>query len=167
MKSRGTGPVIVRMYVEADAADTLAVFTAAITTTASADYSPEQIRAWAQPGTRDLRSWGAAMSSRDTVVATIDGEVAGFSDARLDGYIDMMFVSPEYARRGVAKRLLAFVEARARSAGARELTSDASITARPFFERHGFSVTAEQHPVRDGVELTNYRMNKALDIRDA
>jgi hypothetical protein len=34
--------------------------------------------------------------------------------------------------------------------------------SRPFFERHGFTVDAEQHPVRAGVELTNYKMRKEL-----
>jgi quinol monooxygenase YgiN len=43
-----------------------------------------------------------------------------------------------------------------------ELTSDVSITARPFFERYGFTVEAEQHPVSCGVPLTNYTMTKKL-----
>lgn len=42
------------------------------------------------------------------------------------------------------------------------LTTNASITARPFFERFGFVVLAEQHPVTRGVRLTNYRMEKRL-----
>ena len=39
----------VRPYEYADAAGTLALFLAAITETASADYSAEQIQAWAAP----------------------------------------------------------------------------------------------------------------------
>lgn len=35
-----------------------------------------------------------------------------------------------------------------------------SITARPFFEHHGFVAVTEQHPVRAGVELVNWRMVK-------
>jgi putative acetyltransferase len=34
--------------------------------------------------------------------------------------------------------------------------------ARPFFERQGWSVLAEQTVTKRGVELTNYRMRKAL-----
>ncbi|WP_258065505.1 hypothetical protein [Rathayibacter tritici] len=44
--------ITIRPYLECDAADTLAVFLAAVTETAAADYSPEQITAWA--GRRDL-----------------------------------------------------------------------------------------------------------------
>jgi putative acetyltransferase len=36
--------------------------------------------------------------------------------------------------------------------------TNASITARPFFEKHGFMVVAEQHPVIRGVEMINYKM---------
>ena len=54
------------------------------------------------------------------------------------------------------------MEAHARRAQLTELTSDVSITARPFFERHGFNVKAKQHPVMGGVLLTNYKMRKKL-----
>ena len=163
--SRITNTVTIRAYRRSDAADTLTIFTEAITSTASGDYSPEQIRAWAKPGQRDLSTWHAAMESRDSIVATVDDAVVGFSDNNATGYIDMMFVSPRHLRLGVATHLLAFVERRARTAGFRELTANVSVTARPFFERFGFEVVAEQHPVRDGVELVNYAMRKLLTER--
>lgn len=148
----------IRPYAASDAAGTLAVFLAAVTGTASADYSPEQIRAWA--GERDVPSWHAAMQRRDAFVATIGGELAGFSDVGPTGWVDMMFVAPRFLRRGVASRLLA--EASARVPATVELSADVSITARPFFEHHGFVVVAEQHPVRSGVELTNFRMRRPV-----
>lgn len=166
MENPHASAVTIRAYVQSDAADTLTVFTEAIVKTASADYTVEQIRAWAKPGQRDLPSWHAAMDSRGTVIAQIDAQLAGFSDCDPTGHIDMMFVSPKYLRRGVAGQLLKFVEHRARSAGLAELTSDVSITARPFFERYGFEVIAEQRPIKAGVELTNYKMRKALADRE-
>ncbi|MFC7767026.1 GNAT family N-acetyltransferase [Leucobacter soli] len=72
------------------------------------------------------------MSSRGSFVATVDDEIVGFSDVAADGRIDMMFVAPEHQRRGVAGRLLAEAERRARTSGVAELYTDASITARPF-----------------------------------
>lgn len=70
----------------------------------------------------------------------------------------MMFVAPKFGRRGVAGALLAPLRGIAVAAGLAELSTDASITARPFFEQHGFAVVTEQHPVTRGVEMTNYRM---------
>ena len=154
----------VRAYRPADAAETLAVFVAAITVTASADYSPEQIRAWARADERDVSVWHQAMTARNSIVAVVGGEIAGFSDVDANGYIDMMFVSPQYARRGVASALLTHNEDVARTSATERLTANVSLTARPFFEAHGFSVEAEQYPVMKGVQLTNYRMGKSLAI---
>ncbi len=102
------------------------------------------------------------MLERNSYVATVDGAPAGFSDVNSAGYIDMLFVTPQFQRRGVARQLIRHVETHARSVQVTELTADVSITARPFFERHGFTVEAEQHPVRGGVPLTNYTMKKKL-----
>lgn len=156
------GQVTLRAYSRADASPTLAVFLAAVTGTASAHYSPEQIAAWSAPAERNLDSWHAARARLDTLVAVLDGEIAGFSDVDAHGYIDMMFVAPRFGRRGVAGALLAELEHRARAAGTAELSVHASLTARPFFERHGFLVLEERHPVLRGVHLTNFRMLKPL-----
>ena len=153
---------MIRPYEHSDAAETLVVFISAVTETASADYTAEQVQAWAQPDRREVGAWHEAMLARNSIVATIGGELAGFSDVSPDGYVDMMFVSPRHHRRGVAREILAHLEAQARSQGTPVLSADVSITARPFFERHGFTVEAEQHPVKAGVELTNYKMRKEL-----
>lgn len=143
--------VVIRPYEHSDdAAETLAVFISAVTETASADYTAEQVQAWAQPERRDVGAWHAAMLARNCIVATIGGELAGFSDVSPDGDVDVMFVAPRHQRRGVARQLLAHVEAHARSEGTPALSADVSITARPFFERHGFRVEAEQRPVKAG-----------------
>jgi putative acetyltransferase len=162
MNSSDASLVTLRAYAPSDAADTLTVFTDAITQTAASHYTAEQIDAWAQPGRRDLTRWDKAMSERGTVVAVQGAEVVGFSDVDQSGYIDMLFVSPRHLRRGIARTLLSFVEQQARSAGTAELTSDVSVAARPFFERFGFDVVREQQPIKDGVELINYRMRKNI-----
>ena len=40
------------------------------------------------------------------------------------------------------------------------LYAEVSITARRFFEKMGFVVVEERHPVVRGVELTNYAMRR-------
>ena len=40
--------------------------------------------------------------------------------------------------------------------------TEASVTARPFFERRGFRVVSERRVWRQGVELTNFAMEKSL-----
>ncbi|MGH3651623.1 GNAT family N-acetyltransferase [Glutamicibacter sp.] len=152
----------IRTYAESDAPATLGVFMSAITQTAALNYTQEQTDAWARPNERNLDHWNAARNSLNTIVADINGNVAGFSDVSDSGYIDMMFVAPEFGRRGVASALLAHLQRQAISQGTPELTTHASITARPFFERHGFTVIAEQHPITNGVQMVNYQMRLQL-----
>jgi putative acetyltransferase len=154
--------VHLRDYTPDDAGPTLGVFLRAVRVTAARDYTPEQIAAWA-PDDVDPAVWAARRAAARTRVAVADdGAVVGFSDVDESGYVDMMFVDPGAAGQGVATALLDWVVRTARAAGTAELTTHASVTARPFFERRGFVVEAEQHPVRRGVELTNYRMRRTL-----
>ena len=146
----------------ADAAGTLAVFLAAITQVASTDYSREQIAAWARPRSRTVPEWDRETQARGSFVAVLTGEAVGFSDVNRAGYIDTMFVSPSYGGCGVGSSLLTTAECRARTWGARRLSADVSVTARPFFERHEFVETAERHPLIAGVRLTNLYMTKPL-----
>lgn len=153
--------VQLRNYNPSDAAATREVFFRAVHETASHDYTAEQCAAWA-PREADLYAWNEKLLGNRTIVAVQDDRVIGFSDARPNGYIDMMFISPDAVRRGVASALLQRVTDRAGAEGVRELTALASITARPFFERHGFVCDQERHPVMHGVRMTNFSMSKVL-----
>jgi putative acetyltransferase len=57
---------------------------------------------------------------------------------------------------------MAAVRSEAERLGASRLFAEVSVTARPFFERHGFVVLAEQQVVVRDVALVNYRMERRL-----
>lgn len=154
-------PVTLRPYDDTqDAEPTFGVFQRAVSITAAADYDAEQIAVWIADA--DARGWSQRRRAAETWVAEQDGTVLGFTDLDGGGHINMMFVAPEAARTGIATALLDKVRERAASRGLTELTVDASRTARPFFERHGFSVQASQEVARRGVLLQNYRMSAAI-----
>ena len=48
----------------------------------------------------------------------------------------------------------------ARAAGAESLYAEVSLTARPFFERKGFAVEAQQEVPVGKQRLTNFRMRR-------
>jgi putative acetyltransferase len=148
-----------RAYRDDDRRATREVFERAVHRTAAADYSPEQLEAWA-PGLAesDLDRWAAARSAAKTVVAVVDGKVIGFSDLVGDSTLDMLYVDPDAGRSGVAGALIEEVCRLAREQGADTIEADASLTARPLFERHGFVVVEERMPVLDGVAMPNFRM---------
>lgn len=149
----------IRPYREGDLDAVIAVFQAAIRGTTARDYSPAQIAAWAQA---DRKAWARWRMDRPTWVASLGGAVVGFSDLEADGHLDMMFVDPAHQGRGIASRLLATVEAAARADSLTRIFTEASITARPFFERRGFRLIAAQTVAIRGQALTNFRMEKLL-----
>ena len=72
------------------------------------------------------------------------------------GHIDRLYVRASCLGQGVGSALLHVLERDA----PRPLDVEASITAKPFFERHGYRAVARQTVTRRGIELTNYRMVK-------
>jgi putative acetyltransferase len=73
-----------------------------------------------------------------------------------------MYVHPEHEGRGIASALLTCLETAARRESLVRLFTEASITARPFFERRGFTVLTAQLVEFRGEEFKNYRMEKLL-----
>jgi hypothetical protein len=74
---RPAGNLLIRHYEATDAGDTWQVFRAAVHGTASRDYTPEQIQAWAPP-TVDEALWQKRRSASHTYVACLAGTVVGF-----------------------------------------------------------------------------------------
>jgi putative acetyltransferase len=154
--------VELRAYAAGDAEATLVIFLRAVRETARAHYSPEQVAAWAAD-VGDLDSWAAARTAAHTQLAIVDGHVAGFTDLDDDGYIDMLFVDPDFGRQGVASALLAAVIALARHRGLPALTTFASLTSLPVFERQGFVITGERYFGEGDQAAKTYAMRCALD----
>lgn len=128
-----------RPFTVDDALATSEVFNQAIAQTAAAFYTPAQLKAW-NPGVSDLDQWAARRAAVWTVVAEVDGQVAGFSDLTSEGVMDMLFVHPEHGSRGVASTLVGAVLDEARRRGLPRVRTRASRAARPVLEHLGFTV---------------------------
>lgn len=124
-------------------------------------YSHEQRRAWGGE-TIDLPHWKDRIAGLDGFVAVTAGEPVGFMTVDASGYIDLAFVLPSCAGKGVGRRLLAASEQWALGHGATQLSTHASKAARPFFEANGWRVEEEETIERRSIVLTRYRMRKAM-----
>ncbi len=151
----------IRNYEARDALEIVRLFFKTVRSVNRAHYSKEQVEAWA-PTVPDPQEWHSRMAGRRTMVAEEGGEVVGFAELEGDGLLDMLYVREDAVGRGVGRRLYEAVERQALSQGSRRIFTEASITARPFFERRGFCVVCEQTVSRRGVELTNFVMEKNL-----
>jgi putative acetyltransferase len=154
--------VELRAYAAGDAEATLSIFLRAVRETASAHYSADQVEAWAADS-GDLDSWAVARAAAHTQLAIVDGHVAGFTDLDDDGYIDMLFVDPDFGRQGIASALLGSMIALARQRGLSAVTTFASLTSRPVFERHGFVITGTRYFGEGDRAAKTYEMRCALD----
>lgn len=149
----------IRPYQSADLDAVIAIFQGAVRKVAVRDYDQAQIDAWAQV---ERDRWEVRRLSRPTWIAFVGQSPAGFTDLEADGHLDMMFVHPAHQGVGVATALLERVEASAQEQGLARLFTEASITARPFFERRGFRVVTAQSVEVRGQRLTNFRMEKFM-----
>jgi putative acetyltransferase len=131
----------------------------AIRESAIRDYSRAQTDAWA--GVDRIDAW-SAVDDRLIWVAVADELIIGFTNLKPSGHLDGMYVHPEHEGRGVASALLNRLEDAARCQGLKKLSTEASITAKPFFERRGFEVLTAQVVEFRGEKFTNFKMEKYL-----
>ena len=148
-----------RPYESTDLPGVIATYTASIRSLAAPYYSPEQIAAWA-PATPDAAQWEERLGHLHTIVAETDGILAGFASYTHDGYLDFLFTHPAFARRGVATELYQRIESILRARGLPRVTTHASLAARPFFDRQGFQLDAEECVECRGAFLRRFAMHK-------
>ncbi len=139
--------ISLRPYLPTDAELCAAIFRSSVEELASEDYSADQCVAWAARA--DDPDIPKRLGSALTLIALVDGEPAGFASLKGAETIDMVYVDPDFARRGVATALLDALVRLAAARGAKTLTSEVSDTARPLFERQGFqAATPQPRPAR-------------------
>lgn len=156
--------MIIRAFAEQDVTQIVALFYGTVHSVIKQDYSQEQLNAWAsyEDESKRLSTWKDALSRNISYVVESNGEIAGFADMTAQGYLDRLFVHKEYQRQGIAKALVNTLEAEARRLGLAEIRTEASITAKPFFEQSGYEMVRQQVVERRGVKLGNYFMVKSL-----
>jgi putative acetyltransferase len=150
-----------RSYEPSDLEQVIAVSGASIHSLAAPFYTAAQLAAWA-PQNPDVGWWQQRLAPLHTVVAERDGVIAGFASSALNGHLDLLYTHPAFARQGVATRLYGRVESALRAAAVWTVFTEASLAARPFFERCGFKVDLEEIVECRGTQLRRYAMHKQI-----
>src|SRR5579883_260612 len=150
-----------RPYLPTDAALLAEIFRASIEELTGDDYSEAQRGVWAAVAD-DETAFGARLARELTLVATLSGAPVGFVSLKGADRLDLIYVHPAVAGQGAGAMLCDAVERIATSRGTPRLTTDASDTARGFFERRGY-VAQQRNSVSFGDEwLANTTMEKRL-----
>jgi putative acetyltransferase len=125
------------------------------------DYSQAQIEAWA-PSQSDPSKWKDRLSRTNPFVAEENGELIGFAELEENGHIDCFYCAHNWQGKGVGRALLHAIEHEASKRGMSCLFAEASITAKGFFEKMGYSIKGEQTVSLRGEQFTNYAVSKRI-----
>lgn len=149
----------IRRYNFEDAESHAEVHRQSVRGIASADYSNEIINAWASKEPED----SPLDEEKVRFVAEEDEEIVGFSDYNKEtNELSGLYVKPDYTGKGIGKKLLDKAEEDARKNGLEQLWCKSTITAKEFYQKHGYKIIEETTHEIDGLEMTVYKMEKEL-----
>ncbi|WP_416350930.1 GNAT family N-acetyltransferase [Rivularia sp. UHCC 0363] len=151
----------IRLFNKQDAEQIARLFHQTVREVNISNYSVNQVKAWA-PDDIYFRDWINVCSQKFTYVADNNGIIAGFGELEPNGHIDCFYCHKDYQRMGVGSKIYQAIEAKAYELEIHRLYVEASITAKPFFQRMGFSVIKEQQVECRGENFINYVMEKYL-----
>jgi putative acetyltransferase len=161
MTVRANPQIKLRPFLPQDAPLLADIFRAAIEELTQDDYHPAQQEAWASAAD-DLEAFAARLGKHLTLIATMEGSPIGFVSLDKPTNIDLFYVHPAVAGRGVGAALYDAVEKLSAARGTPHLSVEASDTAREFFAHRGFSAE-QRNSVSVGNEwLSNTTMKKKL-----
>ncbi|WP_183041096.1 GNAT family N-acetyltransferase [Salipaludibacillus neizhouensis] len=121
----------------------------------------QQLEVWGN-STLSLQEWETRLESSFTFVAVDGGEIRGFGNLTCTGEIDLLYTHKDYQRKGIAANLLTQLETTAKSKGFIGIDTEASITAKPFFESKGYQVIKKQNKCIKDMFFLNFVMRKTL-----
>lgn len=151
----------IRMYQSEDCRETVKLFYNTVHSINSRDYNSAQLDVWA-PKKIDVDSWDKSFSQHYSLVAEENGVIIGFGDLDATGYLDRLYVHKDYQGIGVATTIASELESYAQENHISIVTTNASITAKPFFKKRGYEVVKEQFVEQNGQFLKNFIMKKVL-----
>ena len=128
---------------EAQQTDTIALkelFQNTVLAVNSKDYSQAEVEDWA--------SCGDDLSNIEEMIKT--------------HYFIVAVNHKDFQGKGIATMLLEEIERYAITAGIMRITSEVSLTARPFFEKKGYIVKEEQKRKANQLSLTNFWMAREM-----
>lgn len=156
--------IVIRKALNTDIIELRSLFQNTVLAVNRHDYSQAEVEDWASCG-EDLSKLEEMIRTHYFIVAVDQQlQIVGFSSITSKGYLHSMFVHEDFQGKGIATILLNDIERYAITAGIMRITSEVSLTARPFFLKKGYIVEVEQKRKANQLCLTNFWMAKDLVI---
>jgi putative acetyltransferase len=150
-----------RPFLPSDTSMLAAIFAASVQELTGDDYNEAQQEAWAASA-EDEEAFGKRLAGELTLIATIQNSPVGFASLKGADHIDMLYVHPSVAGRGVGAILCEALEKLAGGRGTKSLTVDVSDNALQFFSRRGYVAKQRNSVIVNGEWLASTTMQKSL-----
>jgi putative acetyltransferase len=127
-------------FKDTDTEEIVSLFYETVHSVNSKDYSQSELDAWAPRDEKEskMKSWEESLGQNITFVAKVNDRVVGFSDLTHNGHLDRLYVHKGYQGQSIASALVDMLESEAKILNLLEIDTEASITAKPFFENRGY-----------------------------
>lgn len=152
--------IIIREYQAEDVQDLANIYYNTIHNFNIRDYTQEQVNVWAPESSREAIYWAKKLEKTKPFVAILDNTLVGFAEFEPDGHIDCFYCHHLWIGCGIGSALMSAIYEQAKKKNIPRIFAEVSITARPFFEKQGFTTITQQTVVVAGIELINYKMEK-------
>ncbi len=162
-----TSNTMIRIATANDVPEIRKVIRSSIEGIASKDYPQEVINNWGldTAGAQAKQSQAISSGKELTWVAVKNKIIVGFCALAAESQeVRAVYIAAAVARQGVGSELLTCLENEARKLNFTKLSLNSSITAVPFYTRHGYIQVEEiVHTLFTGVKMRAVRMNKNLN----
>jgi len=152
-------------FEEADIEEIVSLFYETVHSVNVKDYSQIELDAWAPKEEKQSKidAWKISLDQNISFVAKVNDKVVGFSDMTHSGHLDRLYIHKDYQGQGIATALVDKHEDEAKKLNLFKIDTDASITAKQFFEHRGYNTICSQIVEREGVKLINFKMIKKIE----
>ncbi|MEX0330739.1 MAG: GNAT family N-acetyltransferase [Puniceicoccaceae bacterium] len=155
---------MIRVFQYGDERAIADIFCRAIHEIAIEVYTEEQCLAWSSKEPNYER-WAKRCELKRPFVCEKDGNLAGFLELDPDGHIDCAYINPDYQKQGIMSALVRHAVKVCSRMDLEKVYVEASISAKPLFEKLGFTVVQEKEVILRGVALRNYDMELIFEER--
>lgn len=144
-----------------DAVELARLHRATIRHVLSKDYTPDIIAVWSSR--TSAKKFRASHQTHIRYVVVEKEKIIGFADIGKDGTFGAIYVHKDYIGKGVGSMLIWKIEELGKEMGVKKFEFEGSVTAKPFYQRHGYkAVRKATHLVGGKLPMSVYIMRKFL-----
>lgn len=151
----------IKIFKDEDLQPLLTLFNETIQFINSNDYDYEQIEVMLEKSKTEA-DWIQKFSITSTYVAKIDGILIGFANVTETGNIEYLYTHRDHQGKGIATALLQHIITISKEKNMPKIFVESTITAKTFFEKHGFKTITPQQKRFGDIVVLNYFMRKNL-----